>query len=215
MLLRSALSWYCFIIAIAISSIGTLLQASSSLPTPPSASSAIIFHLQQWSELLHLFSQYFPSIAGNDTKAAVNANMFAPILISSFQSKMASLSTPLSLPPRGKDVGNRPRQEDAMEFLTFLLDTLHEEIVSYESSLSELPPPPPLSLDNNEQNEVEQRKKEVEDWNLVSKKPKAKVVVDESSKAAAEKETRASLISKLFHGILRSFSLFAVTSISS
>lgn len=168
--------------------------------------------------------------------AAVDVSHYLPAIIRSFQ---ASVSSGLHVPDRGT-TRTKPRQEDAMEFLTFLLDALHEELVSLSSSSSpsaaaassasegsngKMQPCPPesISLDGSEGQEgggggggkgsvlkesEGQGQGGADEWNVVAKKKssggKVSSVVDDSSRLAARKAVDSSLVSRLFHGTLRS-----------
>ena len=168
-----------------------------------------------WIEFLSLLGQfYLPSeAAANVVKssrgvAAVDATSFIPKIVRTFQESVSSAAIPSS--NSGDGGGGKPRnkgrQEDAMEFLTLLLDTLHEEIVAYTSQT--LPPAVPDPLDSQniqDKKDTVQQQQEEEEWNTVSKKKASKVssVVDDSSRLTAEKLVESSIISRFFHGTLR------------
>ena len=99
-------------------------------------------------------------------------------------------------------------QQDAMEFLTFLLDRLHEESKAAENALGEddkdslkvLKSEARQRIDrigDEEENEFEEQGS----WNTVSNR--YKVVVDEKSKEMAVDEISSTIINRLFHGLLR------------
>jgi hypothetical protein len=123
--------------------------------------------------------------------------------------------------------GTTKSQGDAMEFATFLLDSLHEEL-HRNPSIARAPVASPAVGSSQQQANA------ADEWELV-KKPKSsatawtlpttkaaggdkktagvqepqsavvvkKVVVDNSSKDAAARSINSSLVGRIFHGILR------------
>ena len=92
-------------------------------------------------------------------------------------------------------------QEDAHEFLTFLLDTLDEEM----NGVSDEDEKEPVDIDNVP---------EESGWETVNK-PGVKEVVDDSSREDAVRKSASTLISRLFHGTLRSEVVYSNKKISS
>eukprot|EP01036_Dinobryon_divergens_P022500 gene22500-30761_t len=180
-----------------------------------------------WIEFLSLLGQfYLPSEAAvNVVKssrgvASVDASSFIPKVVRTFQESVSSAAIPSS--NSGDGGGGKPRnkgrQEDAMEFLTLLLDTLHEEIVAYTSQT--LPPAVPDPLDSQniqDKKDTVQQQQEEEEWNTVSKKKASKVssVVDDSSRLTAKKLVESSIISRFFHGTLRSEVMYKAKKVNS
>lgn len=94
--------------------------------------------------------------------------------------------------------GKKGSQQDAMEFLTFLLDALHEQIVAADKTLSM--DERRLLKSSASQPTSTNVKSEDDGWSAVTR---TKTVVDERSKDSGNKELAASPISQLFHGLLR------------
>lgn len=114
-------------------------------------------------------------------------------------------------------------QQDAMEFFTFLLDHLHEEIVTLEMQLrqsdEQTPPLPDYALLGNQDFNAAAGgigKTEADDgWNTVKAKQRVhrygggrnKFInydIDEQSRKSVEEQLHSSIIAVLFHGSLRS-----------
>ena len=179
-----------------------------------------------WIEFLSLLGQfYLPSdtttTAAKSSRgvAAVDATSFIPRIVRTFQEIVSSAAIPSGY-SNGTGGGggggggggkprNKGRQEDAMEFLTLLLDTLHEEIVAYTShtapSTSTLPPVVPEPAAAAGQVSLDKKAEGDDEWSTVSKKKANKVssVVDDSSRLTAKKLVESSIISRFFHGTLR------------
>jgi ubiquitin C-terminal hydrolase len=83
-------------------------------------------------------------------------------------------------------------QEDAMEFLTFLLDALHEDLASIGKHRWALA-----------QGHVGVVAQESSEWSAVVKS-KSKSVVDSNGRTEATRIVYASPVSAIFHGIFRS-----------
>lgn len=89
----------------------------------------------------------------------------------------------------GSTQSKRP-QHDSMEFLTFVLDKLHEQVQSFELDVN--PSSPLTSMTGGED----------DGWSTVGKGG-SKVVVDEQSKNIANSMATASIVTKIFQGLLR------------
>lgn len=122
---------------------------------------------------------------------------------SSVSSTSFNESEEKELPPL-KDV-----QEDAMEFVDFLLDILHEEELHNDDDEGGTQS---KSLDDSmNEDEIEfelldsssLRATEEDEWEVVSK-PGTKKVIDSKSKQQTSKEAAATMISRLFHYRVRS-----------
>jgi ubiquitin C-terminal hydrolase len=83
---------------------------------------------------------------------------------------------------------NKTSQEDAMEFMTYLLDALHEEMVGADVEGEQL---------------AAEEVKDDSGWATVSKSAKVKSVVDDNSREQAARENASTVISRVFHGTLR------------
>ena len=100
-------------------------------------------------------------------------------------------------------------QQDAMEFLTFFLDGLHEESKSAEKGLSAedrgslqiLKAEAQQKIGQIGENEDDSNEFDEGGWNTVSNR--FKMVVDEKSKELAVDEISSTIINRLFHGLLR------------
>jgi ubiquitin C-terminal hydrolase len=91
-----------------------------------------------------------------------------------------------------------PSQEDAMEFFTFMLDRYHDILSRHV---------PSSSIDSSPKDAVS---KEEDEWLTAGKGVNmSRVVVNLQSKQEAVKAHQASIISRLFHGILRSEVIYA------
>jgi uncharacterized UBP type Zn finger protein len=104
--------------------------------------------------------------------------------------------------------GRKGSQQDAMEFLTFVLDVLHEEAIAAERSLStderlSLRTATSVAINSSNKDSSSNRDNGDEDeegWTTVSK---AKTVIDERSRVEASAAMVATVISEVFHGLLR------------
>ena len=162
-----------------------------------------------WLEFLALVSQFSrleTPLKGQQSKnetvistraSVLNANIFIPRLIRAFQLSVAT--------------GNRtkPHQEDAMEFLTFVLDSLHEEIIRIQHTNAkkgcEGAAPADIDSAANVTNAIANQAPE-DQWSVVTKPKHCKgknLVVDDSSRLAAENLVASTVISRFFHGTLR------------
>lgn len=81
-------------------------------------------------------------------------------------------------------------QEDAMEFLTSLLDSFHEEMCQFSEDEAVL------------MAAIEAASEDAA-WTSVKRPGVKKVVVDDSSRIAAAKVNSSTIISRLFHGTLK------------
>mmetsp|Transcript_33198 Transcript_33198/g.48034 ORF Transcript_33198/g.48034 Transcript_33198/m.48034 type:complete len:412 (+) Transcript_33198:284-1519(+) len=180
--------------------INTLLRSLEAAGIPPSRLASLSSDADMapyWLEFLSLLSE-FSHLEGPSTDpqtphptrtAALNANLFMPRLIGAFQRSVASGS-------------RKPRQEDAMEFLTFLLDSLHEEVGRARG-----PREGDTVVIEKDDKKPSKEEKEIEgeEWSVVKARHRGRgLEVDDSSRKAAEDLVASTVISRFFHGTLRS-----------
>jgi ubiquitin C-terminal hydrolase len=93
------------------------------------------------------------------------------------------------------EIGAQDRQEDAMEYFTYLMDQLHEQMNGVDTG--------------GESIAVEQAKEESE-WQPVAKGKGSRIkhVVDDVSRQSAARINASTAISRIFHGSLRSEVLY-------
>lgn len=107
------------------------------------------------------------------------------------------VSTPLYLPTRVMLTLQRGHQEDAEEFLGFLLETLHEELLHLVSRTESARAPSATQPEaNGDAVEIHRPVSPSDGWHEVGPKQKTNVV--------RNTETRESAVSRLFGGTLRS-----------
>ena len=94
---------------------------------------------------------------------------------------------------RRESFEGNPSQEDAMEFLTFLLDALHEELLSLSQGKLAAA-----------QEQLSGGAMQDDGWSAVPSRQKGKAVVDASGQQEALRSVFASPISAVFHGVFRS-----------
>lgn len=143
-----------------------------------------------WSQLINFTSNYYSSNKNIFLNALqyISPNEYLPSIIKLFQNIINSSNS-------DKDITNN--QEDAMEFLTFLLDILHEE-----------------TLENEVLDVVVKVNEENSEWETVAK-GKIKTVVDYTLKKNVEKKTDSSPITRLFHTTLKSEVIYVKKKVSS
>lgn len=113
---------------------------------------------------------------------------------------------------------SNPSQQDAMEFLTFLIDGLNEELNRVTSDQIANQTPLQLGVDKNSNNKnsdthnlddnrnIDLGDDDDDGWCTVTKS-KTKTVVDNESKSSSVRLTDSTTITKLFYGSLRFYFL--------
>lgn len=144
------------------------------------------------------------------TDIVLHSDKVMPNLMAAFTAKMKILRRSTSWGSESQQTpggGLISGQEDAMEFMTFLLDSIHEEMLSEASSAGD---------DGVDDAVMGLKTTELVDdddvggWEEVASSrisrigSRAKTSVDEESRKLAISATGATPISRLFHGILRS-----------
>ena len=136
--------------------------------------------LPKWKEFLVFFSEFTRDDQSLRDNSPLLPDKFMPKLFASFQEMVNSTNSSF----------RSSTQQDAVEFLTYLLDSLHEELCRIK----------PREEESVESHNFSSLDKEDDGWSIVSKK---KLVVDERSLTLASEAISSSSISRIFHGILR------------
>ncbi len=89
-------------------------------------------------------------------------------------------------------------QADAMEYLTFLLDLLHEEMLTCQSAAGSLE----LPFNRDHEDSIDLSLPEDDGWSEVGRGG-AVNQIDENSRKNAVKINNSTIISSIFHGTLR------------
>ena len=152
--------------------------------------------LSHWREM----GSFYAALASLQEGEVLIADEYLPLTFAAFQPFSSSSSSSSSSEAAAGGGPSKPvrSQEDAMELLTFLLDLLHEELLSSGTShLASSPstPYPSSSFHSHEKEGVE------DSWSEVSR---GKVKVDSSGRKEALKHLNATDISRVFHGLFRS-----------
>lgn len=206
-----------------VSKEGEISRNKKSISTMPSSSS----ETKNYSSTLPLNPKNIHS--GSNSKKSSSTSFLSPIivednlpvLLNQFQQLMATENSDTSTDPSqtfiiiGNDInknntrnnynntsGSTVGQQDAMEFMTYLLDSLHEEEINQITSKQELSE---FQVELQHEHDTFFSTSEVaveDDWLEVSHK--RNVTVDKNSKKNAIQGIDATVISRLFHGYLRS-----------
>ena len=171
--------------------------------------------LKSWRQLLVFTMEYKNKIYKNGKLISalskdipvLNPELFLKDLFETFKAKVHPNGVPtITITSNGKDKKNGKgtriisSQEDAQEFLNFVLDTLDEEMNCIPEE------------DDKETDEAILT--EESGWETVNK-PRVKEVVDDISREDAIRKSTSTLISRLFHGTLRSEVIYTNKKISS
>lgn len=170
--------------------------------------------LKGWRQILTFFVEYKKKIYKNGklisalTKdiPVLNPEYYLRDLFETFKSKVHPNGVPtvtVSTKGKGKSVKQISSQEDSQEFLTFFLDTLDEEMNS--NSIKE---------EVNEKESSMILNEEESGWETVNK-ARVKEVVDDISREDAIRKSASTIISRLFHGTIRSEVIYTNKKISS
>ena len=168
--------------------------------------------LKGWKQILSFFVEYKKMIYKNGklisalTKEVpvINPEQSLRDLFETFKSKVHPNGVPtVSVITKGKgnNVKQIASQEDSQEFLTFLLDTLDEEMNSIKEEEKEKESPDTVNQEES-------------GWETVNK-ARVKEVVDDTSREDAIRKSASTIISRLFHGTIRSEVIYSNKKISS
>eukprot|EP01039_Chlorochromonas_danica_P005100 gene5100-5605_t len=170
-----------------------------------------------WRELL-AFYEIFSEDSSNGrtmTRSSMAADLYMSTTFTAFQGKVEQHE----IIPQGKpsrDGRRKGSQQDALEFLTFLLDELHEEVFNFITADEEvLQDIKPLSLIEIGDGEAVEEEDDDEGWTTVNRKDRQshsfqdyKVEVDEVSQRQNAQLKSHSPVAAIFHGCLRSEVLY-------